>query len=87
MVKSMPDAFDEGNNVAVPATSSVIPSETERDVLVVRSRHLKSSPLKMGARAGKPARRALVNRAACGVSACGFDPWRIPRLCRQTYGV
>lgn len=28
------------------------------------------------ARAGEPARRALVNRAAYSVSASGFDPWR-----------
>ena len=31
----------------------------------------------MGARAGtSPARRALVNRTAFGVSTFGFDPWR-----------
>jgi hypothetical protein len=31
-----------------------------------------------GARAGEPARRALVNRAAYGVSAlAGFHPWRV----------
>src|SRR3546814_17316359 len=41
------------------------------------------SHVRDGARAGEPARRALVNRAAFRrLALAGFDPWRVTHRCR-----